>query len=102
MCPKTSFSSAATVETSVALAVAWFNDGSIAVARVLEEMGLPVGRYTVATLKKLDHERASHAARKSSEEGRKSRKMRRIREGIQDLHQEEEGVVYAAGVFGVE
>ena len=100
LCPKTGFASAATVETTVSLAVAWFNDGGVAVARVLEEMGLPIDCHSARVIKILDHDRSAHAVRKRSEEGKKSRKKRRrISKGIQDKDEDEEGVMYEAGGF---
>ena len=100
LCPKTGFASAPTVQMCVYLAVAWFNDGGVAVKRVLDEMGLPTGYHTTRLIKLLDRERQAHAARKKSEEGKRSRKKRRrIRKGIQDEQQEEEGLTYEAGGF---
>ena len=68
--------------------------------RVLDEMGFPTGHHMTRLIKLLDRERQAHAARKKSEDGKRSRKKRRrIRKGIQDEQQEEEGVTYEAGGF---
>ena len=100
MCPKTTFASASTVNTATALAVAHFNDGAGSVGSLLEQMGLPIGQHTARLLELLDLDRSYHAARKRSNQGRKSRKRRRrLRKGFNDLREEEEGVMYEPGGF---
>ena len=98
--PKTSFCGAVVVEFAAAFATSWFNDGAVAVHRILEEMHLEPGSFTEGALRVLDQSRAYHAARKASEAEKRGRKRRRrVRKGLQDEELEAEGVQYEAGQF---
>ena len=100
ICPKTGFCSSRTVATAVAIATARFNDGSRALKTILSEMGLPVGYYTDAALRKLDDGHARDAARKSSDQVESMRKRRRrIRKGVEEETVEVEGITYETGGF---
>ena len=100
---KTSFCGTATVETAVALATAWFNDGAAAFEHLFAEMGLPVGEHTTVAVERLAVQRRKDSTRKRSEVTKKARKKRRrVRKGVQDDEAAVEGVQYDAGAFHVE
>ena len=100
LCPKTGFESAATAKTAVSLAVVWLNDGGKWHMSSKKWACPLVFSHTARVIKLLDHGRSAHAAGTTSEKGKRSRKKcRRIRKGIQDQNEEEEGVMYEAGGF---
>lgn len=100
LCPKETFCGATTVETAAAMAVSLFNDGSVALRRILEEMQCPVGVFTAASARSLDDERVYHAERKASNKEKSARKRRRrIRKGVEEEVLEAEGLTYEAGAF---
>ena len=82
---KTSFCGAATVDTAVALAAAWFNDGAAAYEHLFTEMGLPIGEYTAVAVERLAVQHRQDSARKRSVVTKNARKKRRrVRKGVQD------------------
>lgn len=100
LCPKVSFSGAGTVDMAAAFATIWFNDGAVAVQRILEEMAIPAGTFTLAALRRMDGSRSYHAKRKATEAEKSSRKRRRrVRKGVEDAELQVEGVQYQAGQF---
>ena len=99
-CTKESFCGADTVEIACNLAVLQFNDGAKAIQKVLEEMGCPVGVYTINALELEDKMRVHKCQKKEAEEEKKQRKVRkRRRKGREEQTVDEEGTTYEAGAF---
>ena len=77
LCPKETFCSATTVETSAYLAVLVFSHGSEMLTSVSQAMSCPYSLWTIRGMRSLDTQRPYHSKRKSSGEEKKARKHRR-------------------------
>ena len=100
LCPKESFCGLKTVEIAVCLSVLHFNNGAIAVSKVLGSMGCSVGVFTARQLQGEDRKRLRSSKRKESEAEKKQRKVRRRRrKGLDEHAADQEGVTYKAGAF---
>ncbi len=99
ICPKTKFFGKGIVELSAALMCMKFNHGSVMYSRVLQEMDITPGSYTVAANVAADRERVKKGERKSTDAAKQARKRRRrVRKGIQDDIGHKEGHIYGAGI----
>ena len=100
LCPKEQFCGLEVVETAAALAVIHFNNGSVALLKVLTEMGCSLGEFTHRQLLSEDRMRVQKSNKKETESEKRSRKRRRRRrKGLEDQQKDVEGVTYAAGGF---
>ena len=100
LCPKTSFCGVSVVELSTYLAVLNFNDGAVAMLRVLREMGCEAGYFTKRQLSQEDEVRVAKSEKKIIQEEKQRRKLRRRRrKGIEEQIVEVEGVTYEPGGF---
>ena len=89
-----------TVELSTHLAIAHFNDGSSAIMKILEEMGIDPGMFCKRSCKALDSSRIYHSIVKSSDKAKKRRKaIRNRKKGFSDALEQAEGPQYQSGAF---
>ena len=89
-----------TVELSTHLAIAHFNDGSSAIMKILEEMGIDPGRLCKRSCRKLDNSIIYYSFVKSSEKAKRRRKaIRNRKKGFSDALEEAEGPQYQSGAF---
>ena len=99
-CPKELFMGKIGVETACSLAVCCFNDGASSLAAVSNRLQLAPTPLSKTYLKGKDIKRLRESQYKDSEDAKKlSRLARRKRKGLDDRHQQREGIVYAAGAF---
>ena len=99
-CPKVQFLGKDSVETACALAVSCFNDGAISLASVSRQLGLETSPLCKHYLLEKDLKRVQKSKYKSSEGGKKLRRLaRRKRKGLQDKTEQSEDVMNAAGAF---
>ena len=99
-CPKELFMGKTGVETACALAVCCFNDGSSSLTAISDRLQLTPSPLSKSFLRKKDLKRLKKSEYNMSEGGKKLRRLaRRKRKGLDDHHQQREGVVYAAGAF---
>ena len=95
-CPKEVFLGVRHVEIACALAVMCFNDGASSLASISSALKLKPTPMATRFLRRKD----LRSVYDSTDRAKKMRKRRRrIRKGMQDLHEQREGVVYAAGAF---
>ena len=98
ICPKKKNHGLCTVNISVALAVGLFNDGAVMYAKVMEKVGLKVGRFAAACFTRIDSERicnAQNQAQAASHEARIARRQGRL--ARDERQAAEEGQPYLAG-----
>ena len=96
-CPKELFMGKTSVQTACALAVCCFYDGSSSLAAISNKLLLSPSPLSKSFLKRKDLIRVKESEYKVSEGAKKL--ARRKRKGLDDNHQQREGVVYAAGAF---
>ena len=94
------FVSKRVVEQAALSAVAHFNDGSAALIKILELMGVPPRHFTIEGCKRKDSRRLACAKSKSSDSGKRRRKqIRAAKKGFMDKKVQEEGPTYEKGGF---
>ena len=99
-CPKAGYAGAATIETSVALAVCIFNNGYTAIERILSRLGVSSEGALRKFVKLLDDERVKRGERKGSVASKSNRKKKRLeRKKIEDKKKDKEGETYVSGGF---
>ena len=99
-CPKEIFMGKTGVEIACALAVCCFNDGASSLAAITDTLHLNPTALSKAFLKRKDIKRLGSSEYKTTDEAKKLRRLaRRRRKGLDDRHEQGEGVVYAAGAF---
>jgi hypothetical protein len=74
-CPKDLFVGSKTVEMGVADAVATYNDGAITIARVLNNLGITPGEFTMGGIRATDNTRIAKADRKILKAAKSRRKV---------------------------
>ena len=95
-CPKEQSVGLQTVDCAVQLAVIWFNEGAVALKRVLEN------ENSVYVKHLNDHECLCHASKKHSQKGKQGRKqVKRLRKRYKCNKPKAEGDTYVAGGFDV-
>ena len=98
--PKTDFAGASVVSIAVSLAVVHFNHGFGTLEHVLRAMHCNVGICTHLLFMDLDASRIENCNVKCSAAAKSKRKrLRRIKKGLEDEFEEEEGTTYGAGQF---
>ena len=99
-CPKSTYCERPVVELAASFAVCEFNDGDTFVPRLLEDVDIRPGYFTLLGCKKSDNRRISTSATKCSEKTKNARKrLRNIRKRHIDQNEAVEGVSYASGQF---
>ena len=99
-CPKSEFSSAVTVNTTVNLAVIIFNNGHGALAGLTEELGISLSDFFTAYLAERDRVRVNRAEVREDEEAKSKRKVQTMQKKATDEEKiAKEGVSYAPGFF---
>ena len=99
-CPKELFMGKTGVETACSLAVCMSNDGASSLAAISDRLQLRPTALAKTFLKKKDVKRVVESEYKASEGTKSRRKLaRKKRKGLDDQHQQREGIVYAAGAF---
>ena len=102
-CPKEVFRGKNGVETACALAVCCFNDGAISLAFISRCLGLETTPLSEYFLLDKDISEIQKSKYKSSEDGKKLRRLsRQKRKGLDDEVQQSEGVMYAHGAFAAD
>ena len=98
--PKTDFAGASVVSIAVSLAVVHFNHGFGTLEHVLRVMHCNVGICTHSLFMDLDASRIENCNVKCSAAAESKRKrLRRIKKGLENEFEEEEGTTYGAGQF---
>ena len=85
-------------QTGTAIAVSIFNDGAVAIIRILEEIGFHAGKYCLDFCEKKDCFCIKCAERRATEESLVARRVRRReRLALGDQQEEAEGFPYQTG-----
>lgn len=99
-CPKERFVGGKSVKLAVYDAVCNFNDGKMALVKVLSKLGVQLGEDGKKTLLSQDSRRVRAAERRKDEVEKKRRESRRrVRKDEEEIAIEKEGVSYASGAF---
>ena len=103
-CPKEIFVGRETLQLATNSAVIAYNDGSLRLGDVYKKLDIPVGKYFMLGATQRDKKRIDSSDKKSSEIGKKRRKMlRATKKGYIDAEKEAEGGdSYSAGSFASE
>jgi len=100
LCPEESFAGLNSVETTCALAVARFSDGSHTSENIMKRCGLNPGKYVSERAEKEDTKRTYHAERKTREGALTAIQQRRTeRRHQEERNVENEGETYVSGGF---
>lgn len=87
------------IEIAAYSAACVFNEGSFTILKVMETMGVHIGYEARQHALNVDEVRVSQAERRSSLASKETRTaLRNTRILLNDQYEEEEGVVYGAGI----
>lgn len=97
--PKHMFAGKKIIEIAAYSAACVFNEGSFTILKVMETMGVHIGYEAKQHALNVDEVRVSQAERRSSLASKETRTaLRNTRILLNDQYEEEEGVVYGAGI----
>lgn len=99
LAPKHRYNSKDSVEIATWISVAVFNDGAKALLMILVGLGLRVGQISMNFCQKTDDRRKIQSNRRSTDSSKDGRiEAKKRREDDQQRFEEEEGLLYGAGI----
>ena len=99
-CPKDVFVGQSTLEMGVASAVINFNHGQSGILKLMENLSMNPGEYLIRYCNERDNTRIKEMEKKSTPDVRhRSKQLPSQRKGFADIAEQNEGVVYGAGLF---
>lgn len=97
--PKHVFAGKKVVEIAAFCAVCTFNKGLQPLLKIMETMGVTIGRNAADVVKRRDEHRIQHSNRRSLEASKEHRSELRLQRAAEnEAYEEEEGLMYGAGI----
>lgn len=97
--PKSTFGSLRIIETAAYVAASTFNDGADAYLRILDVLGIQIGRNAYDYCQQEDANRLMHARIKAQQQTKEARTARRQAKSMLNMANEaQEGTSYGSGI----